>query len=215
MLALALSACSSEKSGRAPAPKPAAAPTAPVAPEKNVTPPEQEVAETHVLQITALNFLRGGLEQCEVKNKIFSFTQLDRSVKTTVCKNSMVEVFVVSESGVVQFHAVDRTNNRELQTSSSAFDQSYELGKDRPMLRYSAENPYGFTYVMAEEVTGVDPEVLAQWNELNGKLASLRAQVLTAQQKGRKVPKSVLAEMKSVQAKLAKLAKKMEKSRGN
>ncbi len=38
------------------------------------------------------------------------------------------------------------------------------------MLRYGANNPYGFTYVMAEEVTGIDPQMLAEWNDLASQL---------------------------------------------
>lgn len=212
MLTLTLSACSPEKSGRTPVAN-AVTPTTPVNAEKTVGKTELVEAKTHILQITALNFLQGGLEQCTARNKVFSFTQQDKNVRTTICKNSLTEVFVVSDAGVVQFHTTDRTNGRELPSSSSAFDQSYELGKERPMLRYSAINPYGFTYVMAEEVTGIDPALLAQWNELNSKLANLRAQILTAQQSGQTVPTAVLDELRAVEAKMEELARQMEIAR--
>lgn len=164
----------------------------------------------HVLQITALNFLNGGIEPCNVRNRNFSFSTDDKNLEVTICQNSKVKVHAASSEGVVTFHATDLLRSVELDSKYDG-DQRFELGKTKRMLRYGAENPYGFTYVMAQEVTGLDPKLLAQWNQLNDRAAGVRAQILTAQQQGLPVTRATREELSDLEAQLEVLREKLKK----
>lgn len=169
--------------------------------------------EEFTLQITVLNFLSGGLEQCDLKNKLFKFSVHDQNIKQTLCKNSKVEVTAESDSGKVTFRAIDLELDSELPITNSSATQTFELGKTKKMLRYGVENPHGFTYVMAEDFTGISIELLNQWNDLNQKYSSLMAEILKAQENGEEAPVEKRVELISIEDQLRKLAQEMEKSR--
>ncbi len=166
---------------------------------------------SRLMQITVLNFLSGGYEHCNVKDSIFTFSILDENKKTTLCRNSKVEVSVTSHLGLLIFQALDVTNDNILTSSSSSDKPFFAFGDNKGMLRYQAENPYGFTYVMAEEVTGIDPALLAEWNVLKNRLSTLRAQILNTQMSGGKVSSDLLAEAAELEAKMEVLKDKMIK----
>ena len=180
------------------------APVAPVAPGARAT--------AHVLQITALNFLIGGLEPCNVEDKQYPFSESDRGVETLICLNSKSKVYAVSDSGTVTFHAMDLVAEREMEAGTGTEGSAFDLGKTEN-LRFSAKNPYGFTYLIIGEVTGIDPQLLAEWNEQNAKLADLRAQYLTAQQNGEPVSDELMKKITDLETKMSELSKKMESSR--
>ncbi|MBS1962742.1 MAG: hypothetical protein JST04_11030 [Bdellovibrionales bacterium] len=216
----ALSVLGCEKAGRAPVASSPLSPTGPTNPVKAPDPAPSEapapapVSEEHALQVTVLNFLQGGLEQCELKEpKIFMFTEKDEDVKTVLCKNSKVEVNAVSNRGQVHFAAIDLATGRELPVRTKESQQDFELGKTNPSIRYYPSSPYGFTYLRAEEVTGIDPALLAQWNALNDRHSHLLAAILTAEQNGEQAPESVKAELRYVDAKMEVLSAEMEKTR--
>ncbi len=167
---------------------------------------------SHILQVTVLNFLSGGLESCDVKNKIFPFSLNDKNLEVPICKNSRVKVYATSDSGTVTFHATDIINQFELPSSNNSERQNFELGKTKGMLRYAVENPYGFTYVMAEEVTGIDKQLLEQWNQLSGRAAELRGQIIKAQQQGKPAPASTVKELEKIEMELFLLSEKMQGS---
>lgn len=154
-------------------------------------------ASERVVQITALNFLAGGSEPCDVKNKIFVLNSEDKGKKTSICKNSKVELLMDSNAGKVTFSAIDLGTGKELKPADYNVASSLELGKEAPMLRFAPQNPYGFSYVMAEDVSGLDTGLLKEWNELNDELAGLRGQVLTAERNGQTVSDTVLKQLQA------------------
>ena len=163
------------------------------------------------LQITVLNFLKGGLEPCNLKNKIFTFHPTDQAQKQMVCKNSKVEVDLISNVGSITFKAIDLSTGKDLESSAASTTSVFTFGKDKS-LRYGTQNPYGFTYVLAEDMTGVDPNLLDQWNTLNDKYTHLLAQVLTNNENQQKTEKSVLDDLTAVKEQMNDLAKKMRAS---
>ena len=218
LMAFTLSAC--KYSGRKPvaptedsAPEIVAVKADEPKPEATATVAVEPETENFSMQLTVLNFLQGGAQPCEVKNKVFNFAKKDKAKKTVICKNSKVSVYMVSDAGTVKFAALDRKKGKDLPSSSSSFDTVYELGKERPMLRYSVENPYGFTYVMAEEVTGLDPKLLAEWNRLNDEATSLRASILATEQSGQTAPQWVKDQLEATLKEMAEISAEMEKAR--
>lgn len=165
----------------------------------------------YVLQITALNFLKGGFESCDVKDQIFTFSGYDKGVETIICINSRVKLVATSNEGLVKFSATDLTSGSTLDGNNGF--QIFELGKTQAMLRSGFENPYGFTYVMAEEVTGYDQNLLAQWNKVNTKMAKLRALVLTTEQYGYSIPAEIKEEIKAVELELQEISQKIKESK--
>jgi len=171
------------------------------------------VKTSHILQMTVINFLSGGSEPCNLKDKIFSFSSGDKDVVIPLCKNSRVEVNAVSNSGVVTFHAIDILRQKELAQKyydkNSVDQQHFELGKTKGMLRYGVVNPFGFTYVMAEEVTGIDMSLLEKWNELNNRATKLREQILLSEQQGSRPLEEVVKELGEIDNQLLELRAKM------
>ncbi len=162
--------------------------------------PDQVVgpSQSYDVQITALNFLYGGLEPCDVKNKKFTFSSLDNKVKSVICSNHRVELFAISHKGQITFHATDLLYETELLEANYSQGNTLVLGNtngSRATLRYSANNPYGFTHVTAEEITGLDPVLLEKWNRLNSRLSELREQEILARKNGKKLPKKVQKEI--------------------
>jgi len=175
-----------------------------------------EVAEenkTFALQVTALNFLQGGREPCDVKNKIYLVNTQDVSVKIIVCRNSKVELSMQSNLGTITYRAVDLATGEDLPSTYTGTSEFYELGKTQEMTRFYVENPYGFTYLMVEDVTGINQEDLAKFNQLNSRLSSLKAQVLTAQQNGEAVDPMIFDEMRKIEEEMSELSKKISENR--
>lgn len=183
-----------------------------VCPNQTFSPIDDQLAhgQPHSIQITVLNFLMGGRENCDVKNKIFVFSATNQKVETPICENSQVRVSASSQDGVVTFHATEVNSGRELPPKDAISESAhFILGKSKGMLRYGVENPHGFTYVMAEEVTGYDPVVLAQVNDLNVRAASLRAEILTALQAGKKPSPKTINALRQIEAEAAILSDKL------
>jgi transposase-like protein len=109
------------------------------------------------MQMTVLNFLLGGSEQCNLKNKLFTFSVEDKKLEIPLCKNSKVKVYATSDLGVITFHATDISSGTELPPSDYSGSPRFEFGKSQEMLRYGVQNPYGFTYVLAEQVSDPEP----------------------------------------------------------
>jgi hypothetical protein len=166
---------------------------------------------SHELQITALNFLTGpgGLEHCNVENKIFKFSSSDKSREVLICENSRVKVSATSNEGVVTFHATNVLDRIEL-TANDYSSSQLELGKTQGMIRYYPKNNYGFTYVMAEEVTGIDKTWLAQMNNLVDQAASLQAEIVRAQQRGETAPAETVKALNDIEQKLVELTKEKQ-----
>ena len=166
-----------------------------------------------LLQITAIDALTGGVEPCDLKNKIFTFKKTDKNFRTDLCRNSKVETFMVSNAGTVQFYTVDRITGFELEALGTYADQAYELGKSRPMLRYYPRNPYGFTYIMAEEVTGIDLAVLARWNDANARLSELKAQVIEFERNRQPIPASTYENIRVLELEILALQRTIRETR--
>ncbi len=165
------------------------------------------------LQITAIDSLAGGAETCDVKNKIFSFKPTDKNYRTDLCRNSKVETFMVSNAGTVQFYTIDRITGFELEALGTYADYNYELGKSRPTLRYYPRNPYGFTYIMAEEITGIDPAVFIRWNEASALLSQLKAQVTQLEVSRQTVPTALRENIRVLEIELLALQRKIRETR--
>lgn len=179
--------------------------------------PDQVVgpSQPYDVQITALNFLEGGLEPCSLKNKKFTFSSIDNKIKNVICSNSRVELYVISHKGQLSFHATDLLYETELLEATYSQGNKLDLGNtngSRTTLRYSVNNPYGFTYIIAEEITGLDPVLLEKWNRLNLRLSQLKEEEIQARKNGKKFPKKSQKEIDHVENEIRILDAQM---RGN
>lgn len=165
----------------------------------------------HTLQITVINFLKFNGDKCNVKNQLFYFNTHDKNVKTFICSNSTVAIYAHSNDGVVSFSAVDLNRNKELPDSPNT-TKTWVLGKSKEMLRYQAKNPYGFTYVMAEDVSGIEPTLLEQWNKLSEQRAIIVEKGLLAEREGKKLSKKDLKDLMAIEGMLSLLAERMKES---
>jgi hypothetical protein len=141
----------------------------------------QQASKQHVLQISVINFLTGGLESCNLSDKIFSFSEDDNSRKIELCKNSRVVVNAISNAGKVTFEAIDKESGQKLDDYSNHEVNVFELGKTNGRLSYTVKNPDGFTAAFAEEMTGVDLGTLALWNQYNSESSGYLAKLLQGQ----------------------------------
>lgn len=174
---------------------------------------DESAAKTYQLQVTVLSFLQGGREKCDFTNKLITFSMEDRDRKLVLCKNSQVEVSAVSDLGVVTFFATDVHSEMEYPEAPYSQNQSIELGQERKWLRYGAEIPNAYAYVIAEDVTGVDPKLLKKWNELNARSSKLKEKVALAKEFGREASDEVLEELNEVELEMDVLKKKMDMNR--
>ncbi|MDH4467058.1 MAG: hypothetical protein QE271_03300 [Bacteriovoracaceae bacterium] len=146
-------------------------------------------AQSYSLQITALNFLQGGLEGCtDVKDRIYIFSKDDKNQKTIICKNSKVELHIVSNDGILYFHAFDLELNSEIVTYYPGTETSYVLGKTEGSTKFSPKRDYSFTFMRVEDVSDVPVELLTKFNKLNSERSNLVAQVIDAENQGQSVP---------------------------
>ncbi len=158
------------------------------------------------MQVTVLNFLRGNVENANVKNKVLTFSVKDRNKEQVISRNSKVKVVVLSNNGKVKFKAIDARYGQELTYSSGLED--YIHGETKGTLRIHANNPYGFTYIMAEDITGINKEALAEYNELNSRLSKLREEVLLAERDGREVSEETIAEIRKIESKMREVSER-------
>jgi len=160
----------------------------------------------HLLQVNALNFLTGNVEPCKVKNKIFAVSEFDNNLGYIVCKNSKVKLLLLSDRGIVAYKAIDLTTGRAFPVNlEQTTGEYYELGKTYIVTRYTVYNPYGFTYLMVEDVTDIDPEILDKINDLNDKLSKLKEKVLLAERSGTRVDPRIYEEILILEEKIADL----------
>lgn len=164
----------------------------------------------HVLQVSIINFLTGGIDSCDYENVKLAFNTQDKNKVLTLCQNSRVKITATSNLGSVNFKAIDLTNNFELPPAEYSEGQTFKFGENQATLRYSAMNPYGFTYVIADEVTNINPTFLSEWNTINKKLSSLKSKALSAKLEGKKVSKDTEEEIQSLEIQLFELAQKMK-----
>ena len=80
------------------------------------------------------------------------------------------------------------------------------------MIRYGVTNPNGFTYVMAEDVTGYDPELSSQFNKLSHEFVSIKGQIIANQQNGVRTPAEVHARLQKIEKDL-EIAKRLHENR--
>src|SRR3989339_501543 len=154
----------------------------------------------HLLQVTALNFLTDGTEQCNVKNIIFAVSELDNNISYTVCINSKVQLLLLSDRGIVSYKAINLKNWQTLSVKlSETTAEYYELGKMTGLTRYAVHNPYGITSLAIEDVTDVSPELLKKYNDLNDRLSQLKEEVLLAKQNGTSLDPQIYEEILKLQ----------------
>jgi hypothetical protein len=168
---------------------------------------------TYSLQFTIINFLNGYVEPCDVKNKIFTFSITDKNERTTLCKNSAVEIYAVSNAAVVNIFAQDLVKNITLDHDRKTDMPIIVLGKLDRMLAVGYNNPYGFTYLMAEDFTGVDLDLVAAWNSLSTRYATLKAELLDSEANGHSIPQDKRNELAEIVKERALLSEKINKQR--
>ncbi|MDA8793980.1 hypothetical protein N9N67_12090, partial [Bacteriovoracaceae bacterium] len=133
----------------------------------------QKIRESYSIQITTINFLTGGQENSGVRNKIFEVNLNDKMKKTIISKNSKISVEMLSNNGLIIFQAINQSTKKVLEKGKGYPAIGYfKLGSDNS-IRIRPANPYGFTWLSAEDMTGFDPTLLARFNDLSTRRSKL------------------------------------------
>lgn len=179
--------------------------------KKTITKSNQD--KTFDLQISVLSFLQGGKEPCAFNNQIMSFSLNDQNKEKILCKNSKIKVSMESNLGIITFKVIDLQSNVEITEQESYSEgQTFDLEGEKRSLRFGPINPYGFTHVIVEDVTGIDRELLKQWNELNTKASAKKAKLIELKKAGKEIPNELITELKEIKKQQDELAEKMYKT---
>jgi hypothetical protein len=174
-------------------------------PEGTPTEPSDENQKV-LLQVTVINNLGDGEENCAAADQTLSFSMKDEKAKTAICKNSKVEVFAVSDAGAVVFHAVDRETGKELASSADSKANVYEIGKTHTPVNYNPENPDGFTYIIATETNEAAASRVHELNSLSTKRAQLKRYKAKVEEKGGVVSAAVEEKIAELDRKIGELS---------